>query len=143
MVAFGWSAGDIVASINPAIDVAKAFRETGGATSRYKQSQEFFDGFKVTLQHLQIYAEDNQDDTYIDDLKNQITRIEQPWKEFKNFLDKYDKFLGEDSQRSRIGKAPRKVKWALKDLSGEVEKLEKAISKPLQVMNSILSLHSL
>jgi hypothetical protein len=143
MAAFGWSVGDIVASIRIAADVAKAFKETGGASSRYKQSQDFLTGFRITLEHLKRYAEDNPNDTYIGDLNDQLARIESPWKDFKVFVDKYEKSLDEASQRSRFLKTPRIVKWTIKDLTGEVEKLERAITKPVQVINSLLSLQSL
>lgn len=143
MVALGWSLGDIVSSIRIVATVANTLKEAGGTGSRYKQSQDFLTGFRVTLEHLRKYVEENPEDAFVDDIIAQITRIEEPWRSFKSYLEKYEKAFDTLSQRSRLAKSPRSVKWAIKDLSGEVDKLERAISKPLELVNSLLLLQTL
>lgn len=55
-IAFGWSAGDIISSIHIIIKVCEAFKEAGGAASRYEESTTFLEGFKVTLSKLHFTA---------------------------------------------------------------------------------------
>jgi hypothetical protein len=143
MAAFGWSAGDIAKAIELTVSVCKAFKEAGGAATKYKQAADFLGGFKTTLQHLHAHTQNCFKDPYTEDIQDQLKKINGPWKAFESFLAKYEKSLGENSKRRGLEKAPRTVQWALKDLSGEVEKLEDAIARPLQVVNSMLSLQIL
>ncbi|OCK87264.1 uncharacterized protein K441DRAFT_682774 [Cenococcum geophilum 1.58] len=140
MIPFGWSAGDLVNGINVIVRVAEAFKETGGAASKYQAHHDFAVGLKKTFASLKLYTDLHEHDGYSDDIAGQLKLIEKPWKRFQTFLEKYDEPLGAQSTMYKLKKAPRIVKWTAKDLSGEVEKLERAVHRPLESLNLLLSL---
>jgi benzoyl-CoA reductase/2-hydroxyglutaryl-CoA dehydratase subunit BcrC/BadD/HgdB len=143
MIAFGWSVSDLADAIKVVAKVAAAFKEAGGAASKYQQLHDFAISLKNTLEHLRTYTTLHTDDEHAEEIAEQARLIEKPWKEFHNFLNKYEKSLGERSQRSKLSKAPRVLRWAAKELSGEVQKMEAAMNRPLQSLNMLLSLQGL
>ena len=52
MAAFGWSAGDLVASIKIAITIAGVLKESGGAKANFQEATESLFGLEVTFQNL-------------------------------------------------------------------------------------------
>lgn len=143
MIAFGWSAGDLASAVELIVKVAKAFKESGGATDRFQQTQNFLSGFRITTEHLKRYIESHPDGTYTHDLREQVQSIDAPWKAFQSYLEKYEKSLAEYSHRSRLGKAPRTIQYTINELAGEVSKLETAILNPQNVIGTLLSLQHL
>jgi hypothetical protein len=140
MIPFGWSAGDLINGINVIVRVAEAFKETGRAASKYQAHHDFAVGLKKTFASLKLYTDLYKHNRYSDDIAGQLKLIEKPWKRFQTFLEKYNEPLGEQSTIYKLKKAPRIVKWTAKDLSGEVEKLERAVHWPLESLNLLLSL---
>jgi hypothetical protein len=140
MIAFGWSAGDIASAIKVIVQVAKAFKTSDGAAERYQRTCDFLSSFKTTLKRLETYVEANPNDAYASDIGEQLQRIQNPWGRFVGFVEQYEASLAHGSQKSRFDKARKIVKWTLKDLSGEVEKLQEAIQSPLQLIDPLLSL---
>ncbi|KAF2418374.1 hypothetical protein EJ08DRAFT_63540 [Tothia fuscella] len=140
MIAFGWSAGDIASAIKLIVHVTKAFKESGGAAEQYQCARDFLTSFRNTLEHIQKYVESNPDDKYTQDISDQLQCIEGPWKRFEAYTNKYEHTLSSNSKASTVGKAPKVVRWTLKELSGEIQKLGQAVESPLQLINQLLSL---
>lgn len=140
--AFGFSVGDFIAGGQLLIEVINAFKEAGGASSKYASEVSFLNGLKSTLDHLEQFvsstSQSNQLSPVISKLLNDIRG---PWDEFKKFLDKYEPSLGASSSRSKLGKAPRTIRYTAKDISGKVGNLRRQTEQPLQAVNSLLSLH--
>ncbi|KAF2492873.1 hypothetical protein BU16DRAFT_583936 [Lophium mytilinum] len=143
VVAFGWSAGDIVAGIRVTVKICEAFKESGGAASKYKQTVDFLDGFKLTLEHLKTYIDGNPADSHASSISDQIEKIKVHFESFQNAIEKYEKALGEASTTGLVKKVSRKMRWTLKEMSGDVDNLKAAVMQPLQIINTLLSLQML
>jgi hypothetical protein len=61
----------------------------------------------------------------------------------EKYLQRYDKGLSSSQPANAVVTAGKKVKWALKELKGEVEKLKLAVTGPLLRMNLLLHLQEL
>jgi hypothetical protein len=53
--AFGFSVGDCIALGRLVIDIREAFKEAGGASSKYGSEMLFLRGFQTTLKRLEEY----------------------------------------------------------------------------------------
>jgi hypothetical protein len=141
---FGFSIGDFIAGGQIITQVIKAFKEAGGASSKYASEVSFLNGLKATLDHLERFVgstESSQSNDLPQDISKLLQDIREPWQEFKTFLDKYESSLGTSSSRSKFAKAPRTIQYTVNDISGKVEKLRSQTEQPLQAVNSLLSLH--
>jgi hypothetical protein len=141
---FRFSVGDFIAGGQVLIEVISAFKEAGGASSKYASEVSFLNSLKTTLDHLEKFVRSSSSrskDNLPQDIAKLLQEIREPWEEFKNFLDKYEPSLGASSSKSKLGKAPRTIQYTVKDISGKVEKLRRQTEQPLQAVNSLLSLH--
>lgn len=107
---FGWSAGDIVNSIHILIKICEAFKEAGGATSRYEESTAFLEGFKATLSKLNAHIRRNPNPEYAAEIMQQLKLIDAPYCRFEKFMLEFKPALGTNSNYGSIQKAPRKMK---------------------------------
>ncbi|KUJ08713.1 uncharacterized protein LY89DRAFT_741560 [Mollisia scopiformis] len=157
--AFGFSVGDFIAGAQILTQVIKAFKEAGGASSKYLREVSFLNSFKATLEHLERFVSSTtsqpipssttattlpsqtQASNLPQDISKLLQDIKAPWQEFKTFLDRYETSLGAESSRSRLAKVPRTVQFTVKDIGGKVEKLRNQVEQPLQAVNSLLALH--
>jgi uncharacterized protein YoxC len=141
---FGFSVGDFIAGGQILIEAVKAFKEAGGASSKYASELSFLNSLKSTLGHLERFASSTnspQSNDLLQDISKLLQDIREPWQEFRTFLDKYEPSLGTSSSRSKVAKAPRTIQYTLRTISGKVEKLRRQTEQPLQAINSLLSLH--
>ncbi|PMD66546.1 uncharacterized protein K444DRAFT_120472 [Hyaloscypha bicolor E] len=141
---FGFSVGDFIAGGQILIETVKAFKEAGGASSKYASELSFLNSLKSTFDHLERFASSTsspQSNDLLQDISKLLQDIREPWQEFRTFLDKYEPSLGASSSRSKVAKARRTIQYTLKDISGKVEKLRRQTENPLQAINSLLSLH--
>ncbi|KAH9835983.1 hypothetical protein Tdes44962_MAKER01902 [Teratosphaeria destructans] len=115
---FGWSAGDVAPAAKLVIKVSKAFKAANGAATKYADHIGF-------VQSLNL---------------NNLIASPPHWKRFEAFLQQFDRSLSESSTRGKLAKAPRTIQFTLKDLSGEIDRLRVAVSQPLQVVNTLLSI---
>ena len=144
--AFGWSAGDIVASIKIIVEVSKAFKDAGGASSQFAETTAFLDAFEATLRRIKDYTNDNADAKYTDSIVEQVKLIDGPYSKFEKYMLGFCPALGENSAQSAVQKAPKKIRWALKelsDVSGEVAKLKRAVADPILFVSPLLLLQAL
>jgi hypothetical protein len=137
MAAFGWSVGDIVASIQLVAKIVVALKETGGAKSEYQESIEFLFGLEVTLQNLQTIAPVLLTRSQESILQVEIEKIAKPISIFFEKVKKLDTALGLDSKKGSWRAAPRKVQWAMQVLK-EVKVLRDRISVPIASLNILL-----
>lgn len=143
---FGWSAGDIVVSIHILVKICEAFKEAGGASSRFEESRGFLEGFKAILSKLDAHSRRNPNLENAAEIAQQLKLIDAPYCRFEKFMLDFQPALGPTSTYSSIRKAPRKVTWAVKELStvsGKVAELKKEICDPLILVESLMQLQSL
>lgn len=143
---FGWSAGDIVNSIRIILVIYEAFKEAGGATSRYEEITAFLEGFRITLSKLDAHSRRNSTLENAAEIAQQLKLIDAPYCRFEKFMLVFQPALAITSTYSSIRKAPRKVKWAVKELStvsGKVAELKKEVCDPLMLVKSLIQLQSL
>lgn len=141
--AFGFSVGDFIAGTNVLINVFGAFREVGGASSKYTSEVLFLNSLTSTLKHLEEYVNDTPQNDISQEILKLLELVKGPLDSFKTFLDKYEASLGNLSSKSTLGKAPKKITYTLKEISGKVEKLRLQVEQPLQAVNSLLSLQAM
>lgn len=142
--AFGFSVGDFVAGTKVIINVFRAFKETGGASTKYTREVAFLEGLNKTLEHLKELVENPSDDYDLaKDVSKQIKGIQGPLNEFHAFLDTYEGALGEPSTSKGLKKSSKMFKYTLKDMSGKVERLRVQIDQPLQAISLLLSLRAM
>jgi hypothetical protein len=138
--AFGFSVGDIIAGVKLLTEIINAFKETGGAKSKYGAELFFVTGLKATFEQLKKFVDNNRDGELPQDLDRVLETIAKPWQEFKEFLQDFEDSLGESSTRSKLRRTPRMIQYTIKSVSGKIEKLKQQISQPLQVLNALLAL---
>ena len=137
MAAFGWSVGDLVASLQLVVKIAGALKETGGAKSDYQESIEFLLGLETTLQNLQSIAPILVNQSQENAVQLEVQKIVKPLSIFLAKVQKFDGALGSESKRSPWRTAPRKVQWAI-FVSKEAKKLRDRISVPMFSLNILL-----
>lgn len=144
--AFGWSAGDLAVSITIIIKISEAFKKAGGASSQFAETTAFLDAFEATLQRIKDYTNDDANAKYTQSIVEQVKLIDGPYSKFEKYMQDFCPALGETSTQSTVRKAPRKIRWALKELSevsGEIAKLKKAITDPMLFIGPLLLLQTL
>ena len=142
--AFGWSAGDIISSIRIIIKICEAFKEAGGATSRYEECTAFLEGFRVTLSKLDFHIRRSPDPEYAAEISELLKLIDAPYCRFEKFMLDFQPALSPTSNHSSIRKVPKKIKWALKELSavsGKVDELKREVCYPLTLLENLMQRH--
>jgi hypothetical protein len=141
---YGFSLGEFIAGGQFLVEIIGAFKEAGGASTKYALEVSFLNSLRSTLDHLERFVSSSstcEADELPEAVSKQLQEIREPWKEFKKFLDKFEPSLGASTKRSRFSKANRTIQYTLEDISGKVSKLRRRIEQPLQAINSLLSLH--
>ena len=137
---FGWSAGDIVVSIQIIYRIGKAFGEVGGAKEQYAETAAWLDNFARDLERILEHVTDNPTAKYTENIKQQITDIDRHYVHFEKYVRKQDAALSSTSSIDAVKRAFAKVRWAVKELKGHVDSLKTAVSGPLMSINLLLSL---
>src|SRR2546421_5501885 len=128
---FGWSAGDIVVSIQIIYRIGKAFGEVGGAKEQYAETATWLDNFAGDLERIVEHVTDNPTAKYTENIKQQIANIDRHYAHFEKYVRKQDAALSSTSSINAVKQAFVKVRWAVKELKGHVDSLKTAVSGPL------------
>jgi hypothetical protein len=144
-VGFGWSAGDIVKAIEILTVVIKAFKDAGGAASRFQEEAGFLESIMKTLLHVQDYVTRHPDDKWAVDIVQLASRLNAALESIRKSHEKYAKHLGlsRHSKMSKFRIAPTVVRYTIRDLAGDVNKRQSAIMQPLEALGTLLTLQSL
>jgi hypothetical protein len=142
MAAFGWSAGDLVASIKIVIRIAGALKESGGAKADFQEATEFLFGLEITLHNLKsispVLTIPSQEYT----VQQEVKRISEPLKAFFTKVEKFDRCLGSGSKIGFFRTVPKKLQWAM-GVSKEVISLRDRISIPMGSLGILLHTQNL
>jgi hypothetical protein len=140
---FGFSVGDFVAGTKLIVSVCGAFKEAGGASSKYSAEVSFLGSLTATLRQLEEYTAATADSSIAQDIANLVQLINGPLGDFSTFLDKYKASLDTSSTKSKLMRVPKTISYTVKDIAGKVDKLRRQVEQPLQAINSLLSLQTM
>jgi hypothetical protein len=138
-MSFGWSVGDIVASLQLLNKAISALKEIDGASSDYQHVINFLGLLTVTLQHLKALQYAPLDPDLSMNLEQHCTAVQGPLKSFlERIRTRFDKDLGGDKTRPKILTAGPKLQWAL-STSKEVKDLERKIGGHIGAIGLVMS----
>lgn len=126
--------------------ICEAFRENGGATSKYAEATSFLEGFKSTLGLIKDYTIRSSNGKYTTAINEQIKLIDAPYCRFELHMLKFCPVLGANSPQTTFRTIPMKIVWAVKELSevsGKVARLKKDVAEPLTLVGTLMQLQSL
>lgn len=96
-MAFGWSAGDILAALKFIIDVAQALDDVNGAPQGFRKASSFLRSLDKTLAPLQNAALDANPE-YKADIESEVEAIRTPIEAFMKDVEGMAKQFGDGSQ---------------------------------------------
>ena len=138
-MSFGWSAGDIVATLNLLHKVVVALKDTGGASSDYQEVSSFLNVLTVTLQHLKALQAAPLDPDLAKNLEKLCEQVQGPLEPFcERIRTSFERDLGADSVKANIWAAGRELQWAL-STSKKVKELREKIGGPIAAIGVVLS----
>jgi hypothetical protein len=137
---FGWSAGDIVVTIQLLSHIASAFRKAGGAKDSHAETHNWLTSFSRVLERVRGYANTTSAGTHRDDILAQIAIIDPQYKRFEDYLSKYDKALSSQATGSVVKTAFRTAQWNVKELKGQIDTLKQKVSDPVTYLVLLLVL---
>jgi hypothetical protein len=138
----GWSAGDLMTSINILYAIANAFKTVSSAESQFTETASWLESFASDLALLNEYTIDYSKAQYTKNILDQVGRINTHYAEFETYLQKYDKDLSSTARASTITDCVKRVKWAFKELNRKVHSLKFAVNGPMISIKMLLALQS-
>jgi hypothetical protein len=93
-MAFGWSAGDIVAAIKFIFDVASALDDISGARKEFRQSATFLRNLDKSLAPLRTFTALDARPEYKADIEEEVDAIRRPIETFMTDVEGMAKKLG-------------------------------------------------
>lgn len=114
--AFGYSAGDFIATIELIFKVISAFKDGSGASAEYRQILHELESVLHLLQHISTLATTERNFAYVNAIKGVALNLQAP---LRKFLDKIGKRYGplsgtpDQGTVSALVAAGRKVQWAV------------------------------
>ena len=141
---FGFSVGDFIAGINIAVDVIKACKETGGASSQYEGFLVEFEAYLALLRKLQ---DANVPTTA--EINRLASSCERPVQQFVTKIQKYRCSLTKPADSHdfvqytahHLRTFPRKAQWATV-AKKSVEELRSGIGPQLSAIGLLIELEN-
>ena len=141
---FGFSIGDFIDGINSAIDVVKACKDAGGASSQYERVLVEFETYLALLRKLQ---DPNVPTTA--EINRLASSCEEPVRQFLTKVEKYRCSLAQPAgsrdsihQTARYLRTfPRKAQWAVV-AKKTVEELRLGVGPQLSAIGLLIELES-
>ena len=144
VVPFGFSIGDFIDGINIAIDVIKACKDTGGASSQYERVLDEFETYLIILRKLQ-----DPNVLASTEINRLASSCEQPVRQFLTKAEKYrcsltkptgsQDFVHHTTRNLRT--FPRKAQWTVV-AKKTVEELRLGIGPQLSAIGLLIELES-
>jgi len=141
-MSFGWSVGDIALAIKTVVKVGKAVRETGGAASEYQDAVSFLTSIEKTLRSLEALLREHPNLKWEAELIEQGNNLKSAIGKFKDKIEKYERSLGEDSERGKAKRVPREVQFAV-FVSDQVKELRAQVMQPQVILDNFIALQML
>lgn len=112
-MAFGWSAGDVVAAVKVVAKVVAALREADGASQQFQQTIRDLETLQLILQHLQTLKPTDSDFTRINAICAQSQTSQSALHNLLDDFQKFERSLGATAVKGWHRGAHRKTQWAL------------------------------
>lgn len=112
-MSFGWSAGDIVSSINLVNRIARCLGGVKGARSHFRELDSELTGLKNALQEISDLSDLPQQSPEIIALKFAACSCEGTLQTFYDKILPFASSLGDGSKISKFKAAPKMVRWEL------------------------------
>ena len=110
-MSFGWSAGDIAATLTLPCNVIQALDTTDGTASNYREAVGFLRDLKRTLEPLQRIANLDVDSQYGPEIAEQVKHIRGPVEDFLKKSVEYEPALGKKATSGHHRHILKKLKW--------------------------------
>ena len=136
-MSFGWSAGDIVASITLIYNLIEALDSADGAACDYREAVSFLRDLKRVLDPLQAFSAWNTYPSYGKDIEDQVRHIKEPVDEFLKAVLKYEPSLGFKAAEGHHRHILRKLQWYM-FVSKRVSILKKKIESHMRMIDTLL-----
>ncbi|PVH83602.1 hypothetical protein DL98DRAFT_486446 [Cadophora sp. DSE1049] len=111
-MSFGFSPGDIVLFTKFAAKVISSLAEEGASKTQYQLAERQCQAFLSVMAEVQSLDLSNVPASFRAKLDEYSTSVQEFVKEFRDTIARYEKSMGETSERGLFRSAPRKVQWA-------------------------------
>ena len=120
--------------------IAKALKETGGASSEYQNAVVELQSLEHALRHLEALEPTKDNLGHVNAIRGMALACRLPLQDFMLKLERYDESLGPWSYRSSVRSAGHKARWAF-SLREEVDKLRALVAAKQISINLLLTKH--
>ncbi|KAH8744700.1 hypothetical protein F5882DRAFT_313060 [Hyaloscypha sp. PMI_1271] len=110
-MSFGWSAGDIAATLALLCNVIQVLDTADGAASSYREAVGFLRDLKRTLEPLQRIVNLDADSTYGPEIAEPVEHIRGPMVDFLKKAVEYKTSLGKKATGGHHRHVWKKLKW--------------------------------
>ncbi|XTI88870.1 hypothetical protein V2W45_1489621 [Cenococcum geophilum] len=139
--AFGFSVGDFIATIELCTKVAKALKDTGGASSEYQSVIIELHGLQNVLARLAALEPTESNLSHVNAIRGMALACRLPLADFFSKLEKYEAAMGPLATSHTLRGAGKKIQWAV-FMADEVRKIRAMISAKVISINLLLAMHA-
>lgn len=135
-MSFGFSPGDIAFFTQLAVKAISSLRE-GGSKREFQLAERQCQGFLSVMNELQNLDLSKVPDSFRDKLAEYSTNTQEFIKDFRKTVDRYQKSMGESSERGFFRTAPRKVQWAFV-AADDLRKFRQNLAAQLELVKIVI-----
>lgn len=140
-MAFGWSAGDILAAMNFVITVAKALDDVSGAAQEFREASAFLRDLHAELTPLQKFTALDAEPAYKKEIECQVQAIKVPIERFINDAGvvNMQKSLGviKEGHLKHFTNVKSKLTWHY-STAEKANALQKVVAQHLRIINMLM-----
>jgi hypothetical protein len=136
-MSFGWSAGDIAATLTLLFNLVKALDSADGAADSYRESVSFLRDLLRTIGGLSTLTALKAYPAYGNEITQQVTLIKDPVEEFVAAVKKYESSLGENASRGHHRHVWRKLQWYVVK-EKKVLALKSKIDRHMRIIDTLI-----
>ncbi|KAH8691745.1 hypothetical protein GQ44DRAFT_780231 [Phaeosphaeriaceae sp. PMI808] len=137
------SFGDIVRAVEIVSQGVKVLKACGDIDSDYEQSMQFLECVHITVKEATDHVANEPNSAYAEGLRKNLELIVLSWTEFHEFLKKYESALATGARPQPTKKALKSLRFAMKEVRGQLDSFKLAVALPLGTALFTISLHSL
>jgi hypothetical protein len=135
--AFGFSVGDVVSAIQLITKVAKALKETGGASQDFQLLLQELQQLEIILEQLQhVPGTTSAIPSHLNAVKAVALAVQVPLKEFLAKIEKFGRALSSENVWKKAG---RKVEWAI-TMQEETSKIRAILTMKIVSLSLLVAL---
>ncbi|KAF2262433.1 ankyrin [Lojkania enalia] len=137
---FGFSVGDFIAVIKLARDVARALKDTAGATDDFRMLQQELHQYVVLLEHIQYLPSPAAGSlTHHNAVRGMALTVQQPLHQLLKNMEDYRPALGAVSRVPKWKQAKRKIQWTV-EMQEEVMRVRRIVTTKIVSLTTLMLL---